>query len=349
MVNRSFIHLCTAAFAGSIVGIAYERLPPMNDWSLGIPSVSASSSSITGGNRNDAVINDLTETSGKIPEVNVKVGGENFKASAKYGLPSRDNLRIFNDFILSYDRRLRSPAWVIEHLTPEKLRDRELTNRNRSRFFEDSAIHEYFRAKNDDFLKSGYDRGHMAAAANHKLSQEDLDQTFAYSNISPQWPEFNRGAWEKLERYVRYLAKRSKELYVVSGPLYLPLKARDGNLYVTYKVIGSNHVSVPTHYFKVILYESEQNRMTLEAFLMPNDNRMDDSVSINEYRIPIQRLDIIERASGVIFFDQLTRNKVDQPRSLVSGFKDDRKLRKRLSDPETARQPPPPPLIPSAA
>lgn len=341
MVSRGLIKLCTAAIAGSIIGITFERLPPIGDWSIGPQTVSAFSSTINRNPKNEDKLDSFLTASG-IPDLSVKAGAENLKASAKYGLPSKDNLRIFNDYILSYDRRLRAPAWVIEHLTPDKLKDRESTNRNRSRFYEDNAIHEYFRAKNADFTNSGYDRGHMAAAANHKMNQEDMDQTFAYSNISPQFPEFNRGGWEKLERYVRYLAKRSKELYVVTGPLYLPMKAKDGNLYVTYRVLGSNHISVPTHYFKVILYETKENRMVLEAFLMPNDNRLDESISINDYRVPINRLDIIERSSGVIFFEQLIRDKVDQPRSLPNGFRDDRNLkRKRLVEP--------PPMIPSPA
>jgi hypothetical protein len=34
--------------------------------------------------------------------------------------------------------------------------------------------------------KTGYDRGHLAASANHKLSQEVNCQTFFLSNICPQ-------------------------------------------------------------------------------------------------------------------------------------------------------------------
>ena len=36
------------------------------------------------------------------------------------------------------------------------------------------------------FRKTGYDRGHLAASANHRLSQEANCQTFFLSNISPQ-------------------------------------------------------------------------------------------------------------------------------------------------------------------
>ena len=47
------------------------------------------------------------------------------------------------------------------------------------------------------------------------------------------------------------MAKRNPNVYVVTGPLYLPRQEPDGKLYVKYQVIGKNQVSVPTHFFKV--------------------------------------------------------------------------------------------------
>jgi hypothetical protein len=43
-----------------------------------------------------------------------------------------------------------------------------------------------FRSKLSDFRRSGYDRGHMAPAMNHKSSQKDMDDTFFLTNMSPQ-------------------------------------------------------------------------------------------------------------------------------------------------------------------
>lgn len=310
----NLVKFCTAALAGSIIGIAYERWP-QSPWTNVLPSVTADTS-LAPRDPNDAIKPRLDSM-----DYNPKTAGQNFQESRRFGLPSKDNIRLFNDFIVSYDRRLRAPGWVIEHLTPEKLKYREGGPGRRENFKEDTTIHQYFRAQLKDFAKSGYDRGHMAAAGNHKHDQEDLDQTFILSNISPQVPEFNQGGWERLETYVRWRAKRSKNLYVVTGPLYLPMQARDGNNYVTYRVIGKNHVSVPTHYFKVVLYETNDSRLAMEAFLMPNDKKIDDSVRLDEYRIPIDKLDSIERASGYIFFDELSRNKVDKPQQLPAEFK----------------------------
>lgn len=66
------------------------------------------------------------------------------------------------------------------------MRSTEDTDRGKSEFKEDQYIHQYFRSTNQDYKGSGYDRGHMAAAANHRKSQKIMDQTFFLSNMAPQ-------------------------------------------------------------------------------------------------------------------------------------------------------------------
>lgn len=103
----------------------------------------------------------------------------------KFGFPSLENLRVYDEFVLSYDRRNRNAHWVFEHLTPDKLNTRNV-DRSKSNFFEDSVIHEKFRSLLKDYKNSGFDRGHLAAAGNHRHNQNSMDQTFTLSNISPQ-------------------------------------------------------------------------------------------------------------------------------------------------------------------
>lgn len=47
-------------------------------------------------------------------------------------------------------------------------------------------MHEFHRATNADYRGSGFDRGHLAAAANHKWSQKAMADTFYLSNVAPQ-------------------------------------------------------------------------------------------------------------------------------------------------------------------
>lgn len=37
-----------------------------------------------------------------------------------------------------------------------------------------------------------------------------------------------------------------------------------------YQVIGDNHVAVPTHFFKIIVFESNDSKFYLECYIMPN-------------------------------------------------------------------------------
>lgn len=43
---------------------------------------------------------------------------------------------------------------------------------------EDAKIEERFRNRLEDFEDCGYDRGHLAPAANHKKSQKAMNETF---------------------------------------------------------------------------------------------------------------------------------------------------------------------------
>lgn len=61
---------------------------------------------------------------------------------------------MFNSFFLSYDTRLRTATWLMEHLTPEELQDRDSTNRDKLKFHEDEGINKYFRASNNNYLHS---------------------------------------------------------------------------------------------------------------------------------------------------------------------------------------------------
>lgn len=51
------------------------------------------------------------------------------------------------------------------------------------------SVHVFHRATNADYRGSGFDRGHLAAAANHKWSQKAMEDTFYLSNVAPQVSE----------------------------------------------------------------------------------------------------------------------------------------------------------------
>lgn len=72
-------------------------------------------------------------------------------------------------------------------------------------------------------------------SGNNKHDQDAMNETFYLSNIVPQDLDNNANFWYRLEAYCRSLAKRYSDVYIVSGPLYLP-KQEDGKKIVKYEV-----------------------------------------------------------------------------------------------------------------
>ncbi|KAI6783907.1 Mitochondrial nuclease [Emericellopsis cladophorae] len=207
--------------------------------------------------------------------------------------------------ISSYDRRLRNPHWVVEHITPASLALRE-GDRKHSSFTEDDAVPQKFRGALKDYFRSGYDRGHQVPAADCKWSQKSMDETFYLTNMCPQVGEgFNRDYWAHFEDFCRRLTVKYPSVRIVTGPLYLPKKDPvDNKWYVKYEMIGSPpSIAVPTHFYKVIFAEDgrEGGNVALGAFVLPNAPIANDK-PITDFEVPVEA---VERASGLEFATKL--------------------------------------------
>ncbi|KAG2203296.1 hypothetical protein INT47_000216 [Mucor saturninus] len=241
-------------------------------------------------------------------------------------------------YTASFNRKDRIPHWVGEHLTAQGIIKGDGVTRDSSSFVGDPAIPALFRITTKDYTYSGYDRGHMAPAGDAGATQAGLDQTFLLTNIAPQvGVGFNRQYWAYLETFVRDLTKNYTDVYVYTGPLFLPTvdnaagttgssaeyafagakvtfgdegiqkrATSNSNKYtMTYKVIGDTtaNVAVPTHFFKIVL-SVKDGKYTLGAFVLPNQ-AIDNSVPLTSFQVDLQA---IEKASGLLFFDTLDRS-----------------------------------------
>lgn len=137
-----------------------------------------------------------------------------------------------------------------------------------------------------DYKASGFDRGHLAPAADMSFDKQSMDESFYFSNISPQNAGFNRGLWKKLETTVRNFAENLGCIYVVTGPV---LKSG-------LPTIGENQVSVPEKFYKAILYFSD-TLITGIAFILPNEKI--NSSSVFNYTVSI---DYLEKETKINFF-----------------------------------------------
>ena len=147
----------------------------------------------------------------------------------------------------------------------------------------------------------------MAASGNYRSNPDHIKETYVLSNIAPQVGQgFNRDKWNELEKYCRTKVHQVDQAWICTGPLFLPQRdPSNGKLFVKYEVIGHNHVSVPTHFFKIILYEVK-GAYYMESFMMPN-SVIPNEKPLNQFRIDPE---VVERSAGIILFNSLPRNQI---------------------------------------
>jgi endonuclease G, mitochondrial len=197
---------------------------------------------------------------------------------------STDAIIIHSGFSLLYNEPHEQASWVAYELTKEETNKKfERTDK----FIPDPKVSTET-ANNADYAGAGYDRGHLAPAADMGWSKVTIAESFYYSNMSPQEPSFNRGIWKKTEELVREWAIENNSLYIVTGPI----------LTTGLKTIGKNEVSVPKYYYKVILDYSQPSIKGI-GFIMPNS---DSKESPSYFAVSI---DSVEQFSGIDFFPLL--------------------------------------------
>ncbi|MEM6379463.1 MAG: DNA/RNA non-specific endonuclease [Bacteroidota bacterium] len=195
-------------------------------------------------------------------------------------------------FSLSYDEEHEQAEWVSYILTRDRL---DMPWVDRADRFEEDAKVPSGSSTWQDYRGSGYDRGHLAPAADMAFSKDAMEQSFLMSNISPQSRDFNKGIWKELEELTRSWAKKNKKLYVVTGPI-LSEEVKGS--------IGENEVSVPAGFYKVLLDISEPGKKAI-AFVLPNE------ISYEPLFKYATSIDAVEELTGINFFSNLMTREIE--------------------------------------
>lgn len=154
----------------------------------------------------------------------------------------------YSSFAVLHSGRSRTPVYVAERLNSSVLTEAQ-NNQRTNKFFADARLPRAERAELEDYHGSGFDRGHMAPAGD-MAGSDAMAQSFSLANMVPQAPLNNRRAWASIEKATRkYVMRASGDVYVITGPVF------DG----TPPTIGSNHVWVPQHLFKLV-YDPSTHR-----------------------------------------------------------------------------------------
>ncbi len=197
---------------------------------------------------------------------------------------TRNELVRHTGYVVSHNSKWKIPNWVGYELTRREVAG---TNPRNDAFAPDPDVRGH-KAELADYKGAGYDRGHMAPAADMKWSKKVMRESFYLSNMCPQNPSLNRGDWNDLEEVVRKWAKRDSAIVVVCGPIVSKRPV----------TIGHGKVAVPKAFFKVVLSPYAKHPSAI-GFIMPNEK------GNNPLRSYAKSVDDVEQATGFDFFSSL--------------------------------------------
>lgn len=198
--------------------------------------------------------------------------------------PRQEQIIHHTGYTVSYNKDLKLPNWVSYELTRKETKGKEKRN---DRFIADPLVTGSI-STNADYTRSGYDKGHMAPAADMKWSPQAMKESFYFSNMCPQHPQLNRRGWKNLEEKIRDWAIADSAIIIICGPIVAKQP----------KTIGKNKVVVPQQFFKVILSPFVKPMRAI-GFLFNNKQAVEP---LSTYVVTI---DSIERLTNMDFFASL--------------------------------------------
>lgn len=199
-------------------------------------------------------------------------------------VPRQEQIIRHSGYTVSYNKDLKIPNWVSYELTREETKGKE---KRGNRFIADPLVTGPI-ATNADYTRSGYDKGHMAPAADMKWSPEAMKESFYFSNMCPQHPQLNRRGWKNLEEKIRNWAIADSAIIIICGPIIEKQP----------KTIGKNKVVVPQRFFKVVLSPFAKPIRAI-GFLFNNEQAVEP---LSPYVVTV---DSIESLTNMDFFAPL--------------------------------------------
>jgi len=219
-------------------------------------------------------------------------------ATAPYGEPAdRLGLKhlVNRGYSVGYDDSLPLPRWSSYRVFPYK----DVYLERPSSFKSD--VRTAARVTTVEYVRSGYDRGHLAP--NYAISvcygAEAQKETFLLSNIVPQLHALNAGLWKDMEqRIMKRYVERYGTVWVQVGPVVsLPSTKKVGR------------IPVPTSFWMVVSeYDESAQGIRAIAYLVPHEEKWRD-VELTRYVVSIRR---IEELTGLDFFPKLPKPTQDR-------------------------------------
>ena len=200
-------------------------------------------------------------------------------------------------YMVGYSEKLGNPLWVTYEVLPKP----EVAPRlpRPSNFKADWRSARCWLVlpciEHDDYTETGYDRGHLAP--NHVIAsrygKNAQYETFLMTNITPQAPNLNRRAWQRLEDIsANYFADRYAPFNVITGPIF------DGK---PKHLPGYKFIAIPTGFYKIFVRKGENGEAPkVLAFIMPQEAKGNEDLT--DFLVSVRD---IEQQTGLDFLHEL--------------------------------------------
>lgn len=156
--------------------------------------------------------------------------------------------------VISYDNKFNIPYYVGEELTYS------ISHGNvsrRSSFISEPSV---TNITHKSFSGSGFDRGHLAPAADFRGSYQGMFDCYSICNVAMQDPKLNRNYWMQLEELVRKQTTYCDKVYVITGTIISP------------SIVPYNDIYIPIQFWKAIIGIKDNKKVVSCAWIYNNDS-----------------------------------------------------------------------------
>lgn len=151
------------------------------------------------------------------------------------------------------------------------------------------------RAKSSDFIRTGYQRGHLCPSADRSASVELMRATFVMSNVAPMCPDLNMQGFAQAEEHSRALAWANHRCLLMAGAFF----SSDSLRY-----LNKSSVGIPDSFFRACIVPDAPELSVY--WLFPNDAKATREVTF--------------RVSPVAFASSLRRKVLDIIKDLYKSW-----------------------------
>jgi endonuclease G len=166
--------------------------------------------------------------------------------------------------------------------------------RDKDVWFFDPRIDRSLQCGPELYEENDLDRGHLVRRLDPVWGEDAAkanEDTFHFTNCSPQHTHLNRGSWLNLEEYIlKNAGKYALRLTVFTGPIFR-----------TDDILYKGQFQIPAEFWKVVAVVNEDGSLSATAYLQTQKNLISDLEfaygTYKTYQVPVSTIESLTRLS----------------------------------------------------